>query len=388
MVVLHLTHTSLFWDYRIIKELNAISKYNGYQIYAYGAHWNNSYSPNGKLDKNRINEVNINLISSKLKGIAPNIIYYLFTYVEINARFVFMGFKLKPKIIHCHDTTILLAGYLLSKMFNSYLIYDAHELNFMRSSARFVNKTNKFIESFTWSRINLLISVSQGILDFYKFYHGNKDTLLVSNCNEFNINSNDITSCVDLREVYNIPNDIPLFIFIGAFIDGRGITNILESFRSTKLVSHVVFIGYGELEDLIRDYGSCNRIHCYGSLTPEDLISTASSGDYGLCLLEPISYSDYLSLPNKFYDYLNSNLKIISSSLPEIQAATLNYNLGYVISGDVQSIVDVVLRIEEDFKNSRDKINHNLEQFSWNYHSEILLNKYIQIVSLLELKKV
>jgi glycosyltransferase involved in cell wall biosynthesis len=381
MTVLHLTHTSLVWDYRIIKELNSICKSDIYRTYAFGVHSSNSNSPQGNLDTHRVTHVNLNLVFSKLKGIVPNFVYYIVSFVEIQVRFFFLGLKLKPKIIHCHDSTILLAGYLLSKLCRSYLIYDAHELNFMRSSPRYVNYTNKLIESFAWSRINLLISVSQGILDFYKFYHGNKEILLIPNCNEFNIDSIVTGHRVDLREVYDIPSDIPIFIFIGAFIHGRGIKNILDAFSNDDVVSHLVFIGYGELEGLIGDYDYCNRIHNYGPLKPEDLISIASSGDYGLCLLEPISYSDYLSLPNKFYDYLNSNLKIISSSLPEIQSETLKHNLGYVISGDVQSILNIVLRIEQDFKSNQFKENHNLTHFNWHYHSEILLDKYIQILA-------
>ncbi len=380
MKVLHLTHTSLKWDHRIIKELNSICKSDLYKTWAFGVNSSNSNSAEGNLDKVRVSIVNLSLISSKLKGIVPSLIYRLLQVIEVNFRFIFLGIKLKPKVIHCHDTTILLTGYLLSKLFRSFLIYDAHELNFMRSSPRFVNFTNKLIESFSWSRINLLISVSQGILDFYTFYREKKETLLIPNCNEFNIDSIDSCHRVDLREVYNIPCEVPIFVFVGAFVHGRGINNILEAFSNDDVNSHVVFIGYGELEGLIGEYSNCSRIHNYGPLKPEDLISTASSGDYGLCLLEPISYSDYLSLPNKFYDYLNSNLKIISSSLPEIQSATLKDNLGYVISGDTQSIINVVMRIETEFESNYTKYSHNLAQFNWDYHSRILLDKYQKIL--------
>lgn len=380
MCILHLTNTSLDWDYRIIKELNTISKNEYASTFAFGIVADNENAIKGDLDVAKVNTKNLKLFTSRFKNRIPKLIYYFLNYIEMNLKFIWLGFKLRPKIVHCHDTFVLFAGYIISIFSGAYLIYDAHELNFMRSSPKFVNKFNKFLESLIWARINLLISVSQGILDYYKFYHGNKETLLVPNCNEYHFLRDGAKGKTNLKNFYNIPSDTNLFIFIGAFIQGRGIENILKSFSDERINSHVVFIGYGEFMPLIVDYQKCGKVHHFGPLKPDDLIDIASSADFGLCLLEPISYSDYLSMPNKFYDYLNSNVKIISSNLPEIQSATLKYDLGYVIDGDIESLKNLIMQIEKQTINHNDQ--KNLEEFNWNYHSKILLEKYNNILKL------
>ena len=48
-------------------------------------------------------------------------------FAELFCRFLII-FKIKPKIVHCHDTLVLPIGLVVSLIFKSKLIYDAHEL--------------------------------------------------------------------------------------------------------------------------------------------------------------------------------------------------------------------------------------------------------------------
>jgi glycosyltransferase involved in cell wall biosynthesis len=377
MKILHLTNTSLDWDYRIIKELNALSKFEELDIYAFGLNISNDESVIIKQNSNKLKIKNINLFSQKIKHLLPKILFYPFFYFEINLVFFMMSIRLKPKIIHCHDSTILFSGYLASKFCNSFLIYDAHELNALRNSPHFVLYFNRIIEKFVWERINLLISVSHSILNFYNFYYSKKEILLIPNCNEFN--SIDISSNqYDLRDIYKIDSKTPIFIFIGALIEGRGIDLILETFKDSRLNSKVIFIGYGPLKSKIVEYSKYDNIKYFGALDPENLIKVASTADFGLCLLEPISYSDYLAMPNKFYDYINSGLKLIISDLPELKEATLKYNLGFISKFKALDLYDLIKKIELDFTLERSNKIY-IEEFNWEFHSNNLINKYKDI---------
>ena len=53
-----------------------------------------------------------------------------------------------------------------------------------------------------------------------------------------------------------------IFIYVGLFTAGRGIQFLLEAFSDHRVKSHIVFLGYGDLEDELKRLSSINsRIH-------------------------------------------------------------------------------------------------------------------------------
>ena len=125
MKVLHFTNTDLRFDNRIIKELNAVSRIENSKVKAIGV-FNIEFSNDQTLDLD-LHIENINLLTSYLSFL-PRALTLFFKLIEISIRFFFKGIIFRPKIIHCHDTMVLPIGVILSLLFNSKLIYDAHEL--------------------------------------------------------------------------------------------------------------------------------------------------------------------------------------------------------------------------------------------------------------------
>mgnify|MGYP006139465127 CR=1 FL=1 len=374
--VLHITNTNLDWDYRIVKELNVLSK-TDFNIYAFGIELDNFEAKKTNIESS-VNYFNLKMISTKLNNFLPRFIYYIFFMAEFTFKGVYNGLKIKPKAIHCHDSIALFVGYLISLFIKTKLIYDAHELNNLRFSPNYILKLNKIIEKIAWSRIDLLISVSQGILDYYCFSLGEKETLLVPNCNEFSETTNN--KKIDLKLKYNVGENL-LFVFVGAFSFGRGIRSILDVFSNKNVKNHVVFIGYGELESSIISYAKNKNIHFHGSLNQEELIHTVRSADCGLCLIEPISYSDYLSMPNKLYDYVNSGIPIVCSDLPELSRTVLNHNIGFITKSDNQSLIKLFSNLTITELNSKTITASIKYKLSWKYNSSLLIKKYQQILN-------
>ena len=73
-------------------------------------------------------------------------------------------------------------------------------------------------------------------------------------------------------------------------------------------------------------------------MSPADMINALQDFDCGFSFIEPVSYSDYLSLPNKIYDYTNAGLTVISSDLPEIKEFIIKYDLGNFFSSNEEII--------------------------------------------------
>jgi hypothetical protein len=66
----------------------------------------------------------------------------------------------------------------------------------------------------------------------------------------------------------------------------------------------VVFLGYGELsQDLKRLAAEHPNIHVHDAVPHSQVVPIAQSADFGLCLVQDVSLSDYYCLPNKLFEY-------------------------------------------------------------------------------------
>ena len=112
-----------------------------------------------------------------LKPIRPFLIFG-----ELILRFLWIARKYNPKIIHCHDTVVLPIGLILSIFNKSKLIYDAHELESNRNSQGKISSMITWtIEKISWKKIDLLISVSPSINQWYIDEFGDKNNILILN---------------------------------------------------------------------------------------------------------------------------------------------------------------------------------------------------------------
>jgi glycosyltransferase involved in cell wall biosynthesis len=74
------------------------------------------------------------------------------------------------------------------------------------------------------------------------------------------------------------------------------------------------------------------------------VVSLAKSADFGLCLVENISLSDYFCIPNKLIEYAFSGLPVVASKLPEIQRVVEEYKLGECFDNSAEQLLEVLER--------------------------------------------
>ena len=158
---------------------------------------------------------------------------------------------------------------------------------------------------------------------------------------------------------------------------GRSIENILNAFSDKGVLSHIVFVGYGELATRIKNYSFEHlNIHLHAAVSHENVVEIAGSADIGFCLLENVSLSDYYALPNKFFEYIFAGTPIIASDFPELSNSVNNYKLGILTQTDTGSIKKAIAFFENAPKQ---RINSNLYLLSWEYQKEKLLSLYQNI---------
>jgi glycosyltransferase involved in cell wall biosynthesis len=295
-----------------------------------------------------------------------------------------MGLKIKPNIIHCHDTFALLSGYILKMALGCQLIYDAHELESDKNmQSKLLSIATLFIEKFCWNKINLLISVSDAILEWYDKNLGHKPGLLVLNSPIINgaigLGIDSIAHEHYFHHKYKIPPGSLVFIYLGMLSRGRGIEIILDAFASGPEDAHVVFMGDGILDSLICKYASLNtNIHLHPAVAHDKVVPLVSQADYGLCIIENTSLSDYYCLPNKLFEYCFSGLPVLASNFPEMKKIVDEYSLGFCCP---PNSIDVTHAIANFVLARPPKLSVDLDELSWDAQARHLKNAYLKIIA-------
>jgi glycosyltransferase involved in cell wall biosynthesis len=378
MNILHLTHTDISSDSRILKEMHSIAKSNDiYEVSGIGVTLSEGAGVSDDVEGLSIYSI---ILKSRQYTFLPARIRHAFSLVELALKMVFKALRLKPKLIHCNDVLVLPLGVIVKLFTGAKLIYDAHELESDRNGlSKTAGKLTLFVEKLFWKSIDALIVVSPSIEQWYKDNVGEKDSEVILNSP---VLEKDI-SIVDkqyLRKYFAIPDDSKIFLYIGILGRGRGINLITEAFKNPGLKSSVVFLGYGELSDelkkLTKEYPN---IYLHDAVAHEKVVSIAKSADIGLCLIQNVSLSDYYCLPNKLFEYCFAEIPVLASDFPDISLAVTKYNLGKCTDLDVNNIYEAIKELE----NTKElpKINADeLYELSWDVQEEKLIKLYDRLI--------
>lgn len=377
MKILHLSPTDIRYDSRILKELKTIQKIENITLAAFGINDTEGH----KYETEPMPFIKVFKIATKNLKFLPRPIRYFLNLIEAFIRMVFPGIKYKPDIIHCHDTLYLPIAKAIKLFCRSKLIYDAHELESDKAGqSKILSKYTLFIEKIMWKNIDILISVSPSIIDWYNEHLGKKKSVLILNSPLLDTSSKTNNKNNYLREKFNIPEGKKIFLYLGIISEvGRGINLYLDVFQRKEVDSHIVFIGYGEYVDEIKRVALNNpNIHYHPAVPHHQVVEVSTSADVGLCLIEAVSLSDYYCLPNKLFEYAFSELYILASDFPDIKDVVEEYNLGKCSSLDAENLFNNVKDIE--YLDLNNRVKKDLYPLSWNFQESELVRMYNDIL--------
>ena len=300
--------------------------------------------------------------------------------LEITAKMFWRSTRLKPNIIHCHDTPVLPLGVILKWITGAKIIYDAHELESERNGlSRIAGKITLFVEKRSWRFIDRLIVVSPSILSWYNSNIGFKKSAVVLNSPLISHWENSREKNVYLREKFSIPEGALIFIYNGIFTSGRGIDLITNVFRCKDIQSHVVFLGYGDMkEDLLRLSKKHSKVHVHDAVAHQDVVQINQSADVGLALIEHVSLSDYFCLPNKLFEYAFAGIPVLTSKFPDMAEIVREHNLGECSDVNYESIYQCIKKIETE-KSTRKADFKDLYALSWQAQAGKLNSLYSEL---------
>ena len=172
-----------------------------------------------------------------------------------------------------------------------------------------------------------------------------------------------------LRRELSLPDDGRMVVlYQGLFREGRGLHALTEAAGVVDGV-RLVMIGEGalrgDLEAAREKLG--DRLVLHPFVPPDRLARLTPGADLGACLIEPLTESLRLSLPNKLFEYLAAGVPVLASPLPEI-ARVVDRGVGALADpSDPAAVADALRRSLDPARRSEwhDRCASALAPYTW-----------------------
>jgi glycosyltransferase involved in cell wall biosynthesis len=280
-------------------------------------------------------------------------------YAEFSIKLFFYLLFNKSDHLLSNDLDTLLPNYLVSKLKRQSLVFDAHEI-FSDSpelqGRPLVKSFWQYLEAFLMPRVSFMYTVCDSLATHYRK-----------------------KLKVEMEVVRNVPvlvnKDTPALInkvllFQGNMNLGRGLGLAIEALvflPDYKLI--IVGAGFDYLKPIAIKHGVLNQIEFVGVVPFEMLKHYTEKASIGILLEEPIGLSFTYSLPNKLFDYIHSNLKIIASPLSEVKRIIDQYDVGVILKErNPKSLAAQIIELEnktinlDEYARAKKDLNWGKEQ--------------------------
>jgi len=285
-------------------------------------------------------------------------------------------------VIHCNDFEGLIAGVMVKISRPSVkLVYDSHEYQREKFGLNpFMKKVIGFMERLFIHWPDRFITISPSIASEYERLYGVKHPYLVMNAPH---REDIITGNRELRDALGLDDAVPLFIYQGGFARSRGIEVLIESFRQERFSGwHIVFMGSGPLNDIIREAATAyDNIHLLPPVPYKNLMRWTSGATAGFVSTQNICLNNYYCMPNKLFEYIHAGIPVITNNLVECARVTNEESIGVVIReynpDGVWEAVDALMKM--DLAEIRKNLMRAREKYSWETQEPVLLEAYSKL---------
>lgn len=180
-----------------------------------------------------------------------------------------------------------------------------------------------------------------------------------------------------LREKYNIPQEKKILIYQGVVLPGRGILPLIDALIKTDKYAFVI-VGEGklieEIKKIINTTNLQQKVYIHPLVKYSELLSITSAADIGISLIEPITFSYQLALPNKLFEYVYAGLPVLVSDLPAMNKFVLENGFGEVVSTKFNDyeILEKLLKITQNYNHYKKNIENKRKEFTYQSQKAVL----------------
>ncbi len=292
-------------------------------------------------------------------------------YLEFNIKLFFFLLFQKKDLLLSNDLDTLLPNFLISKITNKPLIYDSHEL-FTEVpellERPLVKSVWLFVERLCLPYVKFTYTVSHSIAQYYKDKYGVDMSVIKNYPKRKKINS-----------IHNTSEN-KIIIYQGAINKDRGIELMISAMEFVE--AQLYIIGSGDVMDMMKNHvkklGLENKVYFFGKLSFDKLFKITQTADLGLSFEADTCLAYRYALPNKIFDYIQAEIPILVSDLPELRGVVNTYHVGEVLnSRDPRS---VALQITNIIEHSKTKLFPEIplakQKFCWKFEEEKLFSLF------------
>ena len=279
--------------------------------------------------------------------------------------------------INCHSLSAFPLCILLQTSTGASLVYDAHELETETHSMQGLRRwLARMVERLCIHRAKAHVFVNDSIAKWYEQRYGLQGVHVVRNVPPKPESLDE--SGDGLRQVVGLDVDRMVCLHQGLLQPGRGIEVMLEAFKGLGTSHHLVFLGFGDLVDEIKDHARrFQNIHYHEPVAPERLRSMTRGADIGLHLIPDTCLNHHYCLPNKIFEYSHAGVPFIASDLPEIKAFTQEYQCGWTVAPTAEALCDRLISLDKAAINfARAGCQRAAAEFNWESETDRLLEVY------------
>lgn len=296
-------------------------------------------------------------------------------YAEYNIRlFFFLLFK-KMDAICAIDLDTILPCLKISKWKKIKRVYDAHELFTEMKEVKgrppihkkWLSIERRAVPQFKWG-----YTVSDGIVAEFKKRYG--------------VDYKIIRNLPLLKEMTpSIPGPEKFILYQGAVNEGRGFEYLIPAMQLVNC--KLVVCGDGnymaKLKKQISDHQLEKKIELKGMLLPDELFQFAQQAAIGIGLAEKEGLNQWLSLPNKFFDYIHEGVPQITMNYPEYQVINEKFEVAVLLDEldpeIIASTINNLLSNSVWLKRLRDNCLQARKVFNWQQEEAKLVAFYHEL---------
>jgi glycosyltransferase involved in cell wall biosynthesis len=244
-------------------------------------------------------------------------------YAEYSMRlFLYLLFK-KMDLVCAIDLDTILPCYLVSRLRKKQRVYDAHEL--FCEMKEVVSRPRlyrfwKWVERNTVPHFRYGYTVNGPIRDLFEKEYGVRYAV--------------IRNLPVLDDRFEIPEKGDYILYQGAVNEGRSFETLIPAFQFVKQPLWIYGDGnfLNEAMRRVQQHGLGHKVFFKGKLPPEALKEVTRKAVLGITLFENNGLNNYLSLANRFFDYMHAAVPQLCVAYPAYTEINAQFEVAELIS--------------------------------------------------------
>lgn len=295
-------------------------------------------------------------------------------YAEYNARLFFYLLSKKPDCIVSIDLDTILPGLWISQLKQITRVYDAHELFCEMKeivSRPSIYKWWKKLERYAVPRFSQGYTVNQPIADKFREMYG--------------VNYSVIRNMALLHDINPEPCKECFILYQGAVNEGRCFETLIPAMISVN--STLLICGDGnfmqQAVQLVNEYQLQDKVIFKGKLDPVELRELTKTARIGITLFDDTGLSNYFSLANRFFDYMQAGIPQLCIDYPVYREVNDEYHIALLIkevsAGNIALQLNKLLNDQVMYDKLRQNCLHARQVLNWQEEEKKLLAFYRKV---------